>query len=66
MLNLRGGHQLFVFVTDGRYGSAAVFGDDRDLECMMHTNSDGVTMIEFGTYNLLPIYQGHVFASSIP
>jgi len=32
----------------------------------MHTNSDGITMIEFCTYNLHPIYQSHVFASPIP
>jgi hypothetical protein len=51
---------------DGRYGSAIIFGDDRDLECMMHSNSDGITMIEFRTYNLHAIYESHVLASSIP
>jgi hypothetical protein len=64
--SLTGGHQFFHAVINGRYGSAAVFRNNRNLECMVHTNSDGITMIEFGTYNLCPIYESHVFATSIP
>ena len=65
-VGLSGGHQVFESVINGRGSSAAVFRNNRDLECMMHTNSNTVTMMEFGTDNLYPTNQSHVFATSIP
>ena len=49
----------------GRYGSTAVFRENRDLACMVHTSSHAITMIDFGPYNLYPIYESHVFTTSI-
>ena len=59
------GHQLSLPVENRRYGSVAIFSYDRDFECMIHSNSEDITMIEFCTNHLYTIYESHVFASSI-
>ena len=52
LITLTRGLQLLQSVINGRHGSTAAFLDKRDLECMMDTNSNGITMIEFGAYYL--------------
>jgi hypothetical protein len=44
-VSLGRGHQFFLSVINGRYGSTAIFGDDRDLESMMHANFNRIPMI---------------------
>jgi hypothetical protein len=59
------GHQLSLPVVNCRYGSVAFFAYDRDFECVIHPNSEDITMIEFCANHLYTIYESHVFATSI-
>ena len=59
------GHQLSLPIVNCRYGSVAVFSYDRGFECVIHPNSEDITMIEFCANHLYTIYESHVFATSI-